>query len=81
MNAHVASRLVWAAYLVGTHGPGLSALQFKRQLGLTRYETAWTLLHRLRRPMRRPGREPLYGTVEVDDTWIGRKKTFEGAAR
>jgi hypothetical protein len=35
----------WTAYLVGTHGPGLSALQLKRQLGLTRYETAWALLH------------------------------------
>jgi len=30
----------WAAYLVRIHGPGLSALQLKRELGLTRYETA-----------------------------------------
>jgi transposase-like protein len=68
----------WAAYLIGTHGPGLSALQLKRQLGLTRYETAWTLLHKLRRSMRRPGREALYGKVEVDETFIGEQENLRG---
>jgi len=68
----------WAAYLVGTHGPGLSALQLKRQLGLTRYETAWTLLHKLRRSMRRPGREALYDTVEADETYIGQQENLRG---
>lgn len=29
----------WAAYLVSSQTPGLSALQFQRQLGLSRYET------------------------------------------
>lgn len=68
----------WAAYLVGTHGPGLSALQLKRQLGLTRYETAWTLLHKLRRSMRRPGREALYDKVEVDETYVGQQENLRG---
>lgn len=68
----------WAAYLIGTHGPGLSALQLKRQLGLTRYETAWTLMHKLRRSMRRPGREALYGKVEVDETFIGEQENLRG---
>ena len=31
------------------HPPGFSALQLQRQLGLARYETAWTMLHKLRR--------------------------------
>ena len=31
----------WAAYLVATHTPGISALQLQRQLGISRYETAW----------------------------------------
>ena len=31
----------WAAYLVATHHPGISAKQLQRQLGLSRYETAW----------------------------------------
>ena len=35
----------WAAYLVTTHTPGMSALQLQRQLGIPRYETAWTMLH------------------------------------
>ena len=30
----------WAAYLVSSQTPGMSAVQFQRQLGLTRYETA-----------------------------------------
>jgi transposase-like protein len=40
-------------------------------LGLRRYETAWMLLHKLRRAMVNAGREPLHGEVEIDDTWIG----------
>ena len=34
----------WAAYPVATHHPGISAKQLKRQLGLSRYETAWLIL-------------------------------------
>ena len=30
----------WAAYLVASQTPGMSAVQFQRQLGLSRYETA-----------------------------------------
>ena len=41
----------WAAYLVATHHPGISAKQLQRQLGLSRYETAWLILQELRRAM------------------------------
>ena len=34
----------WAAYLVASQTPGMSAVQFQRQLGLTRYETAFGIL-------------------------------------
>jgi hypothetical protein len=51
----------WSAYLVSTHAPGISALQLRRQLGITRYETAWMVLHKLRRAMVAPEREPLRG--------------------
>jgi transposase-like protein len=61
----------WAAYLVSTHTPGMSALQLQRQLGIARYETAWTMLHKLRRAMVRPDREPLHGEVEVDEAYVG----------
>jgi transposase-like protein len=68
----------WAAYLVTTHTPGMSALQLQRQLGIGRYETAWTILHKLRRAMRRPGREPLRDRVEVDETYIGQQEGLRG---
>lgn len=60
----------WAAYLVATHHPGISAKQLSRQLGL-RYETAWLILQKLRRAMVAPERSPLRGEVEVDECWIG----------
>jgi hypothetical protein len=43
----------WATYLVTTHTPGLSPVQLQRQLGVS-YETAWALLHKLRRAMVKP---------------------------
>ena len=61
----------WAAYLMTTDKRGISALLLQRQLGLRRYETAWQILHKLRRAMVNAAREPLHGEVEVDDTWVG----------
>lgn len=68
----------WAAYLVTTHTPGMSALQLQRQLGISRYETAWTILHKLRRAMIRPQRELLYGKVEADETYVGQEDDLRG---
>jgi transposase-like protein len=61
----------WAAYLVATHHPGISAKQLQRQLGLSRYDTAWLILHKLRRAMVAPERQRLIGPVEVDDFYVG----------
>lgn len=61
----------WAAYLVATHHPGISAKQLQRQLGLSRYETAWLMLQKLRRAMVAPEREPLCEEVEVDEFFVG----------
>jgi len=61
----------WATYLMTTDKRGVSALFLQRQLGLSCYETAWMLLHKLRRAMVNAAREPLRGEVEVDDTWVG----------
>ena len=49
---------------------GASALSLQHQLGLTRYETTWTVLHKLRRAMVRPGRDRLRGTVAGDETYV-----------
>ena len=58
----------WAAYLMATHSNGISALQLQRQLALGSYKSAWLLCAKLRRSMLVPGRTPLAGLVEVDET-------------
>jgi hypothetical protein len=40
-------------------------------LGLPSYATAWLILHKLRRAMVNANREPLAGTIEIDETFIG----------
>lgn len=64
---------VWfrAMWLVTNQKNGMSAVSLQQQLGLRNYETAWTLLHKLRRAMVRPRRDRLAGVVEVDETYIG----------
>jgi len=61
----------WAAYLVATHHPGISAKQLQRQLALSRYETAWLILQKLRRAMVAPERELLRREVEIDEFFLG----------
>jgi len=60
----------WAAYLMATHSNGISALQLRNQLGLGSYKSAWLLGAKLRRAMVAPGRSPLAGLAEVDETEI-----------
>lgn len=65
----------WAAYLVATQTPGISALELQKKLGIARYETAFQLLHKLRAAMVRPGRDRI-GTewpIELDIVYIGGK--------
>ena len=61
----------YAAYLVSTLTPGISALQFQKQLGIKRYETAFQMLHKLRSAMVAPERDKLKGEVEVDEAFVG----------
>lgn len=51
---------------------GMSAHQMKRTLGVT-IKTAWYLCHRIREAMKDANAEPLTGTVEVDETYVGGK--------
>jgi hypothetical protein len=60
----------WAAYLMATHSNGISALQLQRQLAFASHKMAWLLCANLRRSMLAPGRGPLAGLVEVDETEI-----------
>jgi len=64
---------VWfaAAWYMTSAKNGVSAKTLHRLLGFGSYQTAWTMLHRFRAAMVRPGRDRLTGTVEVDETFIG----------
>ena len=70
----------WAAYLITAQVPGMSALQLQRQLGISRYETAFQMLHKLRAGMFRPDRDRI-GTpypVEMDEAYFGGRTRGEG---
>lgn len=73
----------WAAYLVATQTPGMSAVQLQRRLALSRYQTAFGILHKLRAGMvrldqHRIGGIPISQHVEVDDTYVGGRTRGEG---
>jgi transposase-like protein len=63
-----------AMWHVASQKNGISALGLQRDLGLGSYKTAWSLLHKLRRAMVRPGRDRLTGVVEVDETYWGAER-------
>lgn len=58
-------------WLITAEKNGISAMGLQRELGFSRYETAWTWLHKLRRAMVRPGRDRLSGLIEIDETYVG----------
>lgn len=59
-----------AIFLVTESRKGMSALQLKRLLKVS-YKTAWYLCHRIRAAMAEANPEPLTGTIEVDETYVG----------
>ena len=61
-----------AIYLMCESRKGISANQLKRTLKVA-YKTAWYLCHRIRAALKDADTEPLEGTVEVDETWVGGK--------
>lgn len=60
-----------AAWYITSQKNGISALGLQNVLGIKSYQTAWTILHKLRRAMVIPGRNFLSGDVEVDETFLG----------
>lgn len=69
------SKWLMAAYLLCSSKKGISAHQLHRTLGVT-YKTAWFLAHRIRHAMSDQGGGLMGeggGTVEADETYIGRK--------
>lgn len=63
----------YAIYLFTTTRHGVSAKELERQLGVT-YKCAWRMGHEIRKHMAKlDGEAPLYGFVEIDETYIGGK--------
>ena len=60
-----------AIYLLSQAKTGLSALQLKRQIGVS-YPTAWLMRHKIMTAMAaREAQHRLSGTVQVDDAYLG----------
>ena len=59
----------WAAYLVTTQTPGISAMILSRQIDV-HYETAYMMLQRLRAGMVEDTQYLLSGKVEVDEAYV-----------
>jgi transposase-like protein len=79
---HPLPRLFLAVFLIATNKKGISALELQRRLGIRSYQTAWLLLHKLRKAMTSSGQFPLKTMVEADETYIGgaqEGKTGRGA--
>lgn len=61
----------WAAYQLAQDKKGIAALELAKQIGVS-YTTAWLMLHKLRRAMRRRNQGyVLQGIVEVDECYVG----------
>lgn len=63
----------WAAYLISTQTPGISAMELQKKLGIARYETAFQILHKLRGAMVRPNRDKIATEwpLELDIILVG----------
>ena len=74
-RSHLDLRIwIWAIYLVARDKRGYSANQLAIELRLP-YNTAWYLLHRIRKAMaQRDDNYVLSGIVELDDTYFGKAK-------
>jgi transposase-like protein len=75
--SHVALH-IWlqAMYLIAGSKKGISSNHLHRTLGVT-LKTAWFMSHRIREAMRSGSLGPMGGIVEVDETFIGKRKGVE----
>ena len=68
------ARWFLAIWLVTSSKGGISAMELQRQMGFASYQTAWSWLHKIRKAMVRPERQPLAARVEADETLVGGAK-------
>lgn len=60
-----------AIFFVARHKKGISALQLQRDTGLGSYQTAWTMLHKIRSALAHRPASRLTGLVEADEAYVG----------
>ncbi len=63
----------YAMYLMTSTRCGISAKQLERELGVT-YKTAWRIAREIRTELMTQVSQPLEGTVEMDETYIGGRR-------
>ena len=63
----------YAMYLMTSTRCGISAKQLERELGVT-YKTAWRIAREIRLKLMEQDAEPLSGTVELDETYVGGRR-------
>jgi transposase-like protein len=71
-----------AMHLIGSSKKGISSHQLHRMLGVS-YKSTWFMMHRIREAMRVGGLSPMGGegaTVEIDETFIGKREGYEAKA-
>lgn len=61
-----------AIYLLSVNKKGISSIQLAKQIGVTQ-KTAWFMDHRIRKALKQNNGQ-LFGTVEIDETYIGGKE-------
>jgi transposase-like protein/ribosomal protein L37AE/L43A len=65
---------IWflAMYLVSQHTTGMSATTLQKLTGVRKYDTAWNMLHKIRKVMgNRDAKYTLEGIIEFDDAYFG----------
>ncbi len=74
-NTHLDLRMwLYAINLVLVARKGISALQLKRELGMGSYQSAWRMLHQIRKAMEKEEyKETFEAVVEIDETYVGGK--------
>jgi ribosomal protein L37AE/L43A len=66
-----------AAWLMAIRSHGVSALALQGRLGLGSYQTAWTMLRKLRWAMAQSGQSKLQGVVEVGKAFLAGRQTIK----
>lgn len=66
----------WMIFLMGRQKSGISMMSLQRMLDIKSYKTIWIMGHKIRHAMEhRDSYYKLAGLVEMDDTYIGSKKS------